>query len=617
MRNRRTETLMTGMKKPRAAPFVRTVVLLCAAAEMLQGGLDRRFDLTLERVLNGGPPVYDPPFLLADLIPRDARRFTNFSGDLSGRYIGALAAASRRRPVPIEELRKLVHEAIGHQRTDGHFGAPLSRFGVENDDMALMWGNGRLLIGLLEYHAVSNDGAALRAARGIGDFLLANAETFNGAKVRGNYSVGRMAHGYICWTQNIEGLVELGRVTAESRYVETAASIARHVSRQPGQHSHGLLSSLRGILALYHETGNAQWLRQVEEAWSKPTASENVTVTGTVSEYLEPAMYRDEGCSVADWVRLSLALWRATQKPLYIAAAERSWFNGFAMNQLVGGDFGHVYFNENGFAHGADRAWWCCTLHGLRTFPDVIEAAFRKTEDALLYELAVDAAVAVGGLRVRAATKLDIDSTVELEIEAAPAAPRAIGVRVPSWTSGLTLAVNGNSVEEIRQDGYALIERVWSPGDRLLARYELRAEWLRGHSGRHALLLGPWILGVSEAASPAFFDEGYAQNEVDTENLITITGRPARRDIHYKHAGYREQVQSARLRPIGKRTWSAHQGRWEIWLRSGGEAGAAEKAPVRRQQSEQAPLSFLAFIAAIAAACCFLWMRRRSSSGRA
>ena len=126
----RAETPMRGMKKPRAAPLVRAVVLLCAAAGMLPGGLDRRFDLTLERVLNGGPPVYDPPFLLADLMPRDARRFTDFSGDLSGRYIGALAAASPHRPVPAEALRELVHEALGLQRSDGHFGAPLSRFGV-------------------------------------------------------------------------------------------------------------------------------------------------------------------------------------------------------------------------------------------------------------------------------------------------------------------------------------------------------------------------------------------------------------------------------------------------------------------------------------------------------
>ncbi len=610
---------MASMKNPRAAPFGRAAVLLCAAAGMLHGGLDRRFDLTLQRVLRGGPPVYDPPFLLADLIPRDARRFTDFSGDLSGRYIGALAAAARHRPIPVEALRELVREAVGLQRADGRFGASLSRFGVAEDDMALMWGNGRLLIGLLEYHAVSQDAAALRAAKGVGDFLLANAETFNGAKVRRDYGAGRMAHGYICWTQNIEGLVALGRASADPRYVEAAAAIAVHVSQQPGQHSHGLLSSLRGILELYRQTGDARLLRQVEAAWSMLAASGNVAVTGTVSEYLEPAMRRDEGCSVADWLRLSLALWRETQKPRYIAAAERSWFNGFAMNQFPSGDFGHVYFNENGFAGGADRAWWCCTLHGLRAFPAVLEAAFRETGDALLYEFAVDAAVASGGLRVRAETSLAVDSTVEFAIEAAPAAPRAVGVRIPAWANDLALAVNGNSVEAARRDGYALLERVWAAGDRLRARYELRAEWLRGRgrSGRRALVLGPWILAVSEAVSPSFFDEGYAQNEAYAENLAAVAGLPARREMRYVPAGYREQAQTARLLPVGERTWSGRQGRWEVWLRSGNAAGAAAKAADRRPLPERSPLPFLAAAAALAAAGGFLWRRRRRSAGRA
>ena len=96
-----------------------------------------------------------------------------------------------------------------------------------------------------------------------------------------------------------------------------------------------------------------------------------------------------------------------------------------------------------------------------------------------LYEFAVDAAVASGGLRVRAAAGLDIDSTVELEIEAAPAEPRAIGVRIPAWANDAALAVNGNPAAATREDGYALLERVWVAGDRLRVYYELRAESLR------------------------------------------------------------------------------------------------------------------------------------------
>ena len=39
--------------------------------------------------------------------------------------------------------------------------------------MALLWGNGRLLVGLMQYHAVTHDAEVLRAARRLADFLVA------------------------------------------------------------------------------------------------------------------------------------------------------------------------------------------------------------------------------------------------------------------------------------------------------------------------------------------------------------------------------------------------------------------------------------------------------------
>src|ERR1700736_5951727 len=49
-----------------------------------------RYHHTLNRVLHGAEPAYTQEFLLEDLRGQPGRRFTNFSGDLSGRWIGAL-----------------------------------------------------------------------------------------------------------------------------------------------------------------------------------------------------------------------------------------------------------------------------------------------------------------------------------------------------------------------------------------------------------------------------------------------------------------------------------------------------------------------------------------------
>ena len=70
--------------------------LLLSAALLPAGNLTDRFNLTAKRVLKDGPPVFDENFILADAAAKPGRRFTEFSGDVSGRYIGALSLASRQ-----------------------------------------------------------------------------------------------------------------------------------------------------------------------------------------------------------------------------------------------------------------------------------------------------------------------------------------------------------------------------------------------------------------------------------------------------------------------------------------------------------------------------------------
>src|SRR5580698_8536443 len=88
-----------------------------------QGDLQARYELTLRRVLSGESPAYTEEFLLADVRPDPVRRFTEYSGDLSGRYIGALAVAAQAYGKPFPGLDGLVEKVIALQKVDGYFGA--------------------------------------------------------------------------------------------------------------------------------------------------------------------------------------------------------------------------------------------------------------------------------------------------------------------------------------------------------------------------------------------------------------------------------------------------------------------------------------------------------------
>ena len=533
-------------------------LLLCATPG-LAGDWSARFDLTLNRILQGGPPYFDDAFVLADAIPQHTRRFTNFSGDVSGRYIGAMATASRHAGRSFPELDRIVAKTLRLQKPDGHFGAPVSATQVTNDDMAVLWGNGRMLIGLLEYHALFPQPEVLAAARKLGDFLVNQAPRFNSDDVRREYNGEKFAVGYICWTSNLEGVVELYRVTRDPRYLALAREIAARTDRHASQHSHGFLSTVRGIVQLHRVTAERAYLEQAKREWQGVIDSGNVLLHGAVPEMFAPAAKRDEGCSEADWLRLSLDLWQLTRDPECLRQAELTLFNEFAFNQFHTGDFGHHVLAADGIAPDFAHAWWCCTFHGLRAMAALFDYGFHESDGALVYDLPIDARGEIPGLELRADSSLERDATVRLTVLKSDAAPHILRVRVPQWAS------------EVKGANEAA--RVWKSGETVTLTYVLRTREIK-QSGRTAIFRGPWLLAVDEHLSPNFFDEPYTQNQVQLPAEPATAAIPsapfsvpaARLQIRYLPGGYPMQPGTALLRPMAEYTGGPDSNRLVFWL---------------------------------------------------
>ena len=565
--------------------------LLFAVAASLAAGLSDdfqdRYRLTLERVLHGGPPRYTVEFVTADAVPRHVRRFTEFSGDVSGRYLEALAVCARERRDLEPMVNAVAGEVIAHQRPDGHFGDPFDDGPVTQKHMAMLWGNGRLLVGLVEAHRLTRRADLLDAARRLGGFFLAVAPRLNDDAVRREYSGAQVAVGYICWTQVIEGLVALHETTGDARYLELGRQIAARTRRHPSQHSHGYLTSLRGILQLHRATGDPSLLAQVEREWEELIASGNVFVHGAVPEAFKPIAKRDEGCSEADWLRLNLALWGATGKARYLEQAELTLFNEFAFNQFRGGDFGHRELTDEGVAAWGARAWWCCTFHGLRAYPDLFRAAFRGEDQALHYDMPIAGEGRSGRLVMSAASNLGRDGTVALRVVAAAASPMLLSIRVPAWAHRVDVALNGRTLEGTSGDGSWRTRRAWARGDRLVVRYALRTRVVEDEADRSRLAIfhGPWLLGVDAHDSPAFFDEPFQENRIVLEKAgdgavrlkavlerqagaVAFTAPVAHFGLQFLPGGYPVQPQVALLRPIADQTSLPDATAWVFWFRA-------------------------------------------------
>ena len=188
-------------------------------------------------------PAFSDDFILADVMlnPDQPRRFSDFSGDISGRFLGAVAMTSRGEKDDLQ-LQRLMGKLLPCQRADGRFGNESLSFTAADigpDQMALLWGNGRLLVGLLEYHErFPEETAVLEAATRLGDFLLKVFDECATEEVMTRVR-GMAANGFICFTQFNEGLELLARATKEEHYRDTAKRMEALLEPRGIQHTHG------------------------------------------------------------------------------------------------------------------------------------------------------------------------------------------------------------------------------------------------------------------------------------------------------------------------------------------------------------------------------------------
>jgi len=307
--------------------------------------------------------------------------------------------------------------------------------------------------------------------------------------------------------------------------------------------------------------------------------------TGGVPEGWSPNKHRTEGCAEADWLRFNLALWQATANPQYLSMAERAAFNELAMNQFSTGDFGHRVLTDNGIAgDGAARAWWCCTLHGLRYFPDFQSSAFRADGEALCYDVPIDSDLAkahVGSaiLAATAASSLARDAAVRLTITSASETLASLCVRRPEWAETLNVRINGKPCPSTSEGGYTRMHRKWRTGDVVTVNYAMSLESRPGGRKRVTFSHGPWLLGAPASANATYFNELTAENKLAVAKDPTLAPSPTRpftvpiaaRTFPYAPAEFPNQPCTVTLRAVAEQT-AEPPTQWELRFRSGGTA---------------------------------------------
>jgi len=267
-----------------------------------QGEIQQHLQQAVQRL--NSPPLNDIEFVLSDIHFHQQRRFTEYSGDVSGRMLGAWNSVFPLTNQEIPFLNTLRNNIPAWQKPDGHFGVDqdLEHQISQERDMPILWGNGRLLLALAEYCRDHQDPDLLQTAKKLGDYILSTRKYFgkeeNFTQVGGSYSSGFTT----CYPSMIDGLVALGEVTGETKYWDEARYIARLSlldKEFAHHHSHGRLVAYRGMLDLDYLTGTNEFLAHVI-AGCRTIREKFLLPTQGVTEIFDLDYQQDEGCSEAD-----------------------------------------------------------------------------------------------------------------------------------------------------------------------------------------------------------------------------------------------------------------------------------------------------------------------------
>lgn len=551
------------------------------------GEIGWRINWVQNRFDYGQDPAFTDEFILQDirLAPDYPRRFQEFSGDISGRFVEALSVEPRGEWHKVW-IRRLVKEILKCQKSDGRFGNSdlvFTRDQVGRDHMALLWGNGRLLVGLTTYYSSNPDPEVLQATQKMGDFFSKIFEECAQPEVMKRLE-NQGANGFICFTQWNEGLELLSRISGDTRYRELAMKLEPLLPPPPPQHTHGYLTTLRGDMLIWESTHNPDILARIEKRYQELVEGGWFQLNGGVAEYFNKTYPRDEGCSEADLVRLCLQLWRATGKEIYLEHAEKCLFNSLLPNQFETGDFGHHTFDSRGYVHspGPGRAWWCCSMHGLRALHDVKKIIIDSPKaNNIRVNLFLSGEFSCENIYISTSRICSTTGKFEyiLKFTSTPDTSTTLSIRHPSWAEKVEIAINGKQeLESDSRNTYINITRVWNARDEvritIIPEVKILDEQLNIINPTNlklpkkvAIFIGPWLIGVNADTNPMFHGEPYMDNILllpldisqlkstivfSDERANPLTSGP-RLTLQYLHSGFPTPCKVT-LTPVSERS---------------------------------------------------------------
>lgn len=380
-----------------------------------------KFRLELARKRLESYPLDDVNFLMMDLErPFHRRRHADFcTCDLTGRTLLFYVLTEGITDTPIPRLKELYERSMNNRRADDSFGPHTSEYPTH------------FISALANYYARYHDTRALDAAE-----ALAHHWMDNGTFAENFYP--EQPNALACWA--VDSLSELYRETRDETYLNYIRHMVKdHIGIMQNAHSHGYLTTLRGLLRAAICAKDEDLMALVTARRQELLDANAVLPGGDISESF-PFSDRNEGCSIADWIILNLMYGHATDDEEAYALAEHALWNALYFNQVITGGFGHRYLANRGYLSYLREAWWCCTANAGMCLAEVARHAVTVRNGRLKVNFLIPGAYTIPSpnrnIRVSISTAYPTAATTRIRVEGPI---EAADVRTPAGVRGMTI----------------------------------------------------------------------------------------------------------------------------------------------------------------------------------
>jgi len=427
-----------------------------------------------------------------------------------------------------QELKAMLDRAVAvllaAQKRDGYLGTYEDKKRWTSWDV---WVHKYNLIGLLAYHRVTGDEAALKGARRIGNLLTNTFGPDRRDIIKAGPHVGMAA------TCVLEPMVYLYRATGDKRYLsfcgylveswdqpngpKILSGLLSHgkVNELPSGKAYELLSNLVGLTELYRVTGTPSYLKAAQAGWAD-VVRHQLRITGGSSwrEVFWPDGYLPDEDAVAEtcvnvtWMQLSMRLLALTGEPQYADAIEQVIYNHLLGAQAEDGNDWCVYTPLAGIKFWQKNVN-CCHSSGPRGVA-LIPAAFYSTSDRRLRVNLYGPSQfngevpGVGLVELVQRTSYPVEGRIDIDVKPAQVASFRLELRIPSWSRNSRLTLNGQPIDVANQSCIVL-DRQWQPGDTITLLLDAAPQWVPGtgdHAGKLTARKGPLVLCAATRWNP-------------------------------------------------------------------------------------------------------------------